>query len=153
MKIIELKLSELLTLESEINGIRNLDTGEILIKGFINHKLPLIDKYKLNPLSEFLQSEKEKLIKVKEDLLNQYGILDDNGQKHIPVYIESINDLGETIKTPNDNFIKINKEFSLLLNETIKIEYNPIRLELLSQVETEENYHYLYKLIDIESND
>ena len=52
MEKISLKLHEILTLEAELNGAKNQQTGEVTIKGLANQKLGIVTKYHINELSK-----------------------------------------------------------------------------------------------------
>ena len=45
MSSIKLKLHEYYSLDSEINGLKNPQTNEVIYKGFINHNLSVVLKY------------------------------------------------------------------------------------------------------------
>jgi hypothetical protein len=52
MKTQSFKLFELLNLEAELAGATNNQTGEKIIEGLLNQKLPVVTKYHLNNLVE-----------------------------------------------------------------------------------------------------
>ena len=66
MEKISLKLHEILTLDAELNGAKNQQTGEVTIKGLANEKLSLVVKYHMNELSKKVASEKQSVETLRE---------------------------------------------------------------------------------------
>jgi len=85
MAQITLKLHEILTLEAELNGFVNPNTGEKVLDGFLKEKLNLGTKYRLTKLSEELKKEKAILDGLREDLIKELGEEKD-GQVSIPTF-------------------------------------------------------------------
>lgn len=147
MKTIEIKLGEIISLLSELEGYRQPETGEILIKGFINHSLPLKEKYWLNKLVSNLTNEKQEIEKLRNGLIEKFGDKDEeSGSISIPTIIKNEN--GETETNPN--FLLFQREYQELLNEVRTIEYKPISMDILESISTEDNYTLLFKLVEEE---
>jgi uncharacterized protein YnzC (UPF0291/DUF896 family) len=145
MKTIELKLNELLTLLTELEGFRMPDSGEVIFKGFINHSLSLKDKFWLTKLINNLTQEKQEIEKLRNQLIEKFGEKDnESGSISIPMTITDKK--GENIQNPK--FLQFQKEYQELLNETKTIEYKPITLETLESISTEDNYLFLFKLVE-----
>ena len=140
MSTIELSLAEILTLEAELNGYVNPQTGEKVLDGFLKEKLNLTTKYWLSKLSNKLQSEKSILDKIREDLIKEYG-----EEKNGNISIEMFEDESRT--KLNTKFIEFQKKYSELLEEKREITYSPLKLSDLEDVKTNENYVVLFKLI------
>lgn len=147
MKKKKFKLFELLLLEVELNGVSDQNSGQQLVKGFLNQKVPLITKYEQSPLSELLKNEKEVINGLRNDLIKEYGV-EENGNTIVKATIEETDKNGETKQIVNPNFELLNKAFEDLINQEKEIEYTPIKLQALSNIETEENYVMLYNLIE-----
>ena len=73
MEKISLKLHEFLTLETELFGVKNQQTGEVTSKGLLNEKLSLVAKFWLNELGKKVAAEKESVEKLREELIKKLG--------------------------------------------------------------------------------
>lgn len=146
MKTIDLRLGESLSLLTELEGFRNPETGDVLIKGFINHNLPLKEKYWLTKLLTSLTNEKTEIEKLRNQLIEKFGEKDDAGSISIPTVI--LSKKGE--QEPNPKFLQFQKEYQELLNETKTIKYKPISMEVLESISTEDTYNFLFKLVEDE---
>ena len=147
MEKISLKLHEILTLEAELNGAKNQQTGEVTLKGLANQKLGIVTKYHINELSKKVQTEKESIDKLREELIKKLGTEED-GQVFIKMYDEEKDEEGNVVsRSLSENFIEFNKEYETLLSEVKELEYRPFELSELASIETEENYEIFFKLI------
>jgi hypothetical protein len=147
MEKISLKLHEILTLEAELNGAKNQQTGEVTLKGLANQKLGIVTKYHINELSKKVQTEKESIDKLREELIKKLGTEED-GQIFIKMYDEVKDEEGNVVsRSLTENFVEFNTEYDKLLNEEKELEYRPFELSELASVETEENYDIFFKLI------
>lgn len=147
MEKISLKLHEILTLEAELNGSKNQQTGEVTLKGLANQKLGIVTKYHINELSKKVQAEKESIDKLREELIKKLGTEED-GQIFIKMYDEVKDEEGNIVsRSLTENFVEFNTEYDKLLNEEKELEYRPFELSELASVETEENYDIFFKLI------
>ena len=86
MNKIKLKLHEYYALESELNGVVNQRTGEVIFKGLLAEKIKLATKYWVNDLAKKVLAEKVEIEKLKEDLIKKHGEQDEAGGVSIPVY-------------------------------------------------------------------
>lgn len=142
MTQITLKLHEILTLEAELNGFVNPQTGEKVLEGFLKEKLNLKTKYYLTKLSEELKKEKATLDGLRDELIKEYGE-EKNGTMSLDAFI------GEGDKKEvNPKFIEFQQKYTELLNEEKDVDYTPIPLSTLETVESNENYAILFKLIE-----
>jgi len=147
MEKISLKLHEFLTLEAELFGVKNQQTGEVTSKGLLNEKLSLVAKFWLNELGKKVASEKESVEKLREELIKKLGT-EEEGQVFIKMYDEVKDEEGNVVsRSLTANFIEFNTEYDKLLNEEKELEYRPFELSELASVETEENYDIFFKLI------
>jgi hypothetical protein len=147
MEKISLKLHEILTLEAELNGAKNQQTGEVTLKGLANQKLGIVTKYHINELSKKVLTEKESIDKLREELIKKLGTEED-GQIFIKMYDEVKDEEGNIVsRSLTENFVEFNTEYDKLLNEEKELEYRPFELSELASVETEENYDIFFKLI------
>ena len=147
MEKISLKLHEFLTLEAELFGVKNQQTGEVTSKGLLNEKLSLVAKFWLNELGKKVASEKESVEKLREELIKKLGT-EEEGQVFIKMYDEVKDEEGNTVsRSLTSNFIEFNQEYEKLLSEEKELEYRAFDLSELANVETEGNLNVFFKLI------
>jgi len=146
-----LKLHEYYTLEAELNGLTNQQSGEVISKGLLNEKLKLTTKYWISDLAKKATAEKTAVEAVKEELIKKHGETDDTGNISIPMYINIVTDEeGETVsREVNPKFIEFQNEFNILLQEEKEIEHNAFKLEEFENVESDGNYQVFFKLIKV----
>jgi hypothetical protein len=147
MKKISFKLFELLNLEAELAGATNNQTGEKIIEGLLNQKLPVVTKYHLNILLSNLSAEKKTIDALRDELIKKYGTEDENGNIGISMVIETgeVNDKGEPVKDINPAYIEFNDEYGGLLNQEKEIQIPQIKLSDLDKIETKDNYILVFK--------
>ena len=152
MSHIKLKLHEYYSLDSEINGVVNNQTGETLVEGLLKEKISFVTKYWLTDLSEKVSKEKQAVEKLKEELIKKYGTEDKEGNISIPMWINEEKDEDGNIVNaePNPTFVKFQEDFNSLLQEEKEIEYHAFKLEDFTNVTTDSNYKTFYKLIQID---
>ena len=148
MKTQSFKLFELLNLEAELAGATNNQTGEKIIEGLLNQKLPVVTKYHLNILLSNLSAEKKTIDALRDELIKKYGVEDkETGKIIISLYLpgtEEFDDDNNIINgTPNPIYIEFQKEYSDLINDDLEIKYKPIPLSVLSRIETESVYPFI----------
>lgn len=141
MAQLTLKLHEILTLEAELNGFVNPQTGEKVLEGFLKEKLNLKTKYYLTKLSEELKKEKTTLDGLRDELIKEYG-----EEKDGQIALETFIGEGDK-KEVNPKFIEFQQKYTELLSEDKEIDYVPIPVSSLDIVESSENYSVLFKLI------
>jgi hypothetical protein len=147
MKTQSFKLFELLNLEAELAGATNNQTGEKIIEGLLNQKLPVVTKYHLNILLSNLSAEKKTIDALRDELIKKYGTEDKDGNIGISMVIETgeVNDKGEPIKDLNPAYIEFNDEYGELLNQEREIQIPQIKLSDLDKIETKDNYVLIFK--------
>jgi hypothetical protein len=147
MKTQSLKLFELLNLEAELAGATNNQTGEKIIEGLLNQKLPVVTKYHLNILLSNLSSEKKTIDSLRDELIKKHGKEDENGNIGISMVIETgeLNDKGEPVKDINPSYIEFNDEYGELLGQEREIQVPQIKLSDLDKIETKDNYILVFK--------
>jgi hypothetical protein len=149
MKKQSFKLFELLNLEAELAGATNNQTGEKIIEGLLNQKLPVVTKYHLNILLSNLAAEKKIIDSLRDELVKKYGKEDENGNIGISMVIETgeLNDKGEPIKDINPAYLEFNDEFGELANQEKEISIPTIKLSDLDKIETKDNYVLIFKYL------
>lgn len=137
MEIIKLTISDSINLLYELEGVKDQNTGDVLFKGFCDQKISLKEKYWISKVVDFLKKEQERVEKMKNELIKKYGVEQD-GTVTIPMFIE---------EKENPNYVKFVEEYQELLKEEIEIKYRPISLSSLENINTEEKYEILFKLV------
>ena len=147
-----LKLHEYYTLEAELNGLTNQQSGEVISKGLLIEKLKLTTKYWISDLAKKATAEKTAVEAVKEELIKKHGETDDTGNISIPMYINIVTDEeGETVsREVNPKFVEFQNEFNTLLQEEKEIEHNIFKLNEFENVESDGNYPIFFRLIKID---
>ena len=151
MEKISLKLFEFYNLESELNGVTNQQTGEKISAGLLAEKLKLTTKYWLTELSKKVIAEKTGVESLKEELIKKHGEADEQGNVGISMYVDVVKDEEGKIVSgnPNPKFIEFQNEFNMLLQEEKELEYKPIDLNELENIESEGNYPTIFKLVKV----
>lgn len=140
MEKIKLSLAELLTLEAELNGYVNPQSGEQVLSGFLKEKLNLATKYWLTKLSDKLVSKKKTIEVLRDELIKKFG-----EEKDGSIGIETF--LDEEKTKVNPKFIEFQDEWAKLLSEEEEIEYNPLTVADLEKIDSEGNYNLVFKLV------
>lgn len=161
METIKLKLHEFYTLDSELNGSVNKQTGEKVTNGLLQEKLSLITKYWLSSLSKTLAAEKVVIDELKNELIKKFGKDDGLGNISLPMIIDDVDAEGNPVKEVNaegtEVFLKrlnpdyqqFEMEFSDFLQTEKELEYKPFQLTDFEKVETTENYSIFFRLITV----
>lgn len=159
MEIIKLKLFEIIKFETEINGLNNTETGEVIIKGLLYEKIKFTTKYWLCLIGESLISEKKIINSLRERAILQYGTSDGNGNVTVQTIIDEIDENGNIVmvtddkgvlvpnKVVNPKFIEFQNELNSLYDQEKEIEYEPFNLGDFSEIESEHDYRIIFKLI------
>lgn len=147
MKKHKLKLIEVLSLEVEIAGVVNQETGERVIEGLLSQKISMVTKYWLNTLLETLDKEKKKLASIREELIKKYGEEDKDGQIGIDPFLKTdqVDDAGNAVSVQNPKYIEFMTEYNNVLNESVEIKLPSIQLDDLKHIETSDNYPLVFK--------
>ena len=149
MEKLTLKLSDLLQLESEINGFRNPQNGQTIFVGFRNHKLSLTTKYWLSQLGESIAHERKAVDELRDELIQKHGETMEDGSTQIGMFIEKKGEDEQVISRElNPTYIEFQREFNELLSQEREIEYNPLTMSDLERAgETSDNYNMLFTLV------
>jgi hypothetical protein len=135
-KKITLKLAQIMSLEAEIGGLQNQQTGESTFKGLLSHKMPMPTKFKLKMLLNALSAIKKANDELREELIKEFGVQAENGSISISMFV----DADAEVKEYNPNYIEFAKKMEELLDKEIEIEFEEITLEDVKSLETEESY-------------
>ena len=153
MEKVSLKLHEYYSLEAELNGLVNNQTGEVIAKALLSEKIKLTTKYWLTDLNKKVSTEKEAIEKLKEELIKKHGEADETGNIGISMYINVVtNEAGEVVSREiNPKYVEFQTDFNALLNEERELEYHAFKLEEFDNVETDGNYPVFFKLIKVDA--
>ncbi len=143
-KDIEIKLADILEIEKQLNGIKD-QSGNKIISGIFEEKLPLIAKYWLDELKSIIVKEKEIIDKNQNELIIKHGKANEQGVITIPV--SEKDDSDKEVYTLA--YVSFFNEMNELLSQTKTISYYPIKLELLKDLVTDKNYTHLYKFFEV----
>jgi hypothetical protein len=154
MEKIKLKLFDILQLESEINGFVNQD-GKTIYQGFIKQNLSILLKYELTELSEVLAKEKKVVESLRDDLIKKYGEEDGKGGILVKMFNEEFDEEGNVVnRIVNENYIKFDEEYGVLLGNEKEIEYPEITKEDLKEAgKSNDDYKVLFRLIKREKKE
>jgi hypothetical protein len=141
MEKITLSLNDALALEAELNGVTNQQTQDVLFKGLLSEKMSLKTKYWLTKLSDKLVSEKKTIDTLREELIKKHGKEGENGTISIAAFED------EDRTKPTKEYISFVSEMNTLLAEEKDFEYNPLSLEELEDISSEERFNLIFKLI------
>ena len=152
MEKISLKLFEFYNLDSELSGVMNQQTGEKISAGLLAEKLKLTTKYWLTELAKKVAAEKTTVETLKEELIKKHGEADETGNISIPMYIDIVKDEDDKIIDGKNNpkFIEFQNEFNALLQEEKELEYKPVNLNELENIESDGNYPTFFKLVVVD---
>ncbi len=152
MEKVTLKLHEFYALDSELNGVVNQQSGEVVSKGLLAEKIKLTTKYWLTDLAKKVAAEKEAVEKLKEELIKKHGEADDNGAISIPMYINIVtNEEGNIVsRDVNPKFVDFQNDFNGLLQEDKELEHKAFKLDEFENVESDGVYTTFFKLIQVE---
>ena len=142
MKKTKLTLGEIITLESEISGLTNQQTGEVVLKGLLGEKINLVIKYHLSKLVDSFAADKKILEGLRDELIKKYGEETDNGGIIVAQHLDE----AKTIINPK--FVQFAQEYETLLSEQKEIEHSVITLEDIKDINSEGCYSVFFKLID-----
>ena len=143
MKKTKLTLAEIVSLESEINGLSNQQTGEVVLKGLLSENINLVIKYRLSKLAESIASDKKVVDGLRDELIKKYG-----EEKDGAIFVVQYLDEAKTIINPK--FVQFAQEYETLLAEEKEIEHPVVTLEDIKDVKSEGRYGVFLKLIESE---
>ena len=148
MKSQKIKLGDFYTLDAELNGRVNHQTGEMIFTGILGEKISIVAKYWLNQLAATVKTEVSQLDEQRNQLIKLYGSIEEDGSYLIPQFITEKDSSGVEINKPNPKFQEFSSEFNKLLSLEKEVSYTPIKLSDLQGVETTANYAVLFKFVE-----
>lgn len=149
MATLNLKLGDILRLESEINGLIDQRSGKEIFHGFRKLKLSLTTKYWLSELGDRLANERKLVDDLRDEIIKKHGEDDGKGGIVIGMFIEKKDESDQIIsREVNPKYIEFQTEYTELLNQEKEITYTPLTMEDLEKAgETTDDYVMLFKLV------
>jgi len=148
MKNLTVKLFEIYSLQSELSGLINQQTGEKIKNGILDEEIGLVAKYWINQLNDIVTAEVKTLDSQREELIKKYGSEDEQGGVSLQMVIKEMDKDGKEISKINPNFAEFNTEFNELLGQEKELSYHPIKLESLKDVKSNNNYPTFFKFVE-----
>ena len=148
MKNLTVKLFEIYSLQSELNGLINQQNGEKVKTGILDEDISLVAKYWINQLNDVITAEVKTLDTQREELIKKYGTADEQGGVSLQMVIKEMDKDGKEVSKMNPNFAEFNKEFNELLSQEKELSYHPIKLETLTSVTSGNNYPTFFKFVE-----
>jgi hypothetical protein len=102
-------------------------------------------------LSKKVAAEKTAVESLKEDLIKKHGETDETRNISIPMYVNIVRDENDKMVSAENNpkFIEFQNEFNALLQEEKELEYKPVQLSELENIESDGNYPTFFKLVEV----
>lgn len=152
--VTSLTIGEIYSLEAEINGAVNQQTGEKISKGILANPLSMIHRYWLTDLAERIAAHKKTVDKLREELIVKLGETDEKGGYNLPMAVDKkdadgnvvLNEQGQAVKELNPAFLEFNDEMNKLFAETKEVEHYPFTIDAFD-FKTDESYPVLFKLL------
>lgn len=142
-KNIELSFKEILLLEAELNGLKD-NTGKKTTHGILEEKISIKAKYWLGRLNDVVLSESKKISEYRNEIIKKYAEKQADGSYGVPRAIQVD---GKAVVNPK--LIEFSNEQNDFLNQKISIEYMPVNLELLENMESNNHYPLVHKFLEI----
>jgi hypothetical protein len=135
-------VSELYSLDVELNGFVNPDTGERVVKGILSEKIKLGLKFHLTSLSKKVTEELKTIQDLRNELIKKHGEEDENGSVKIP---NTITEDGKEILNPKLKLFT--DEFKEFLTEKKEFDIPELFIKDFEDLETENSYEILQSLM------
>ena len=148
MKNLTVKLFEIYSLQSELSGLINQQTGEKIKTGILDEEIGLVAKYWINQLNDIVLAEVKTLDAQREELIKKYGTADDQGGVSLQMVIKEMDKDGKEVSKMNPQFSEFNTEFNGLLSQEKELSYHPIKLETLNDVKSSNNYPTFFRFVE-----
>lgn len=130
---------DLMSLDAELNGIKNEQTGEVQVKGLLQEALSMQTKYHLSKLGKQVATEKAELELLRNEAIKKFGVEGEDGGVSIPYQID-----GE----PNPAAAEFSKEMEELYKEEITVMSKGFSLEEFKTVITDTNFTVFFTFIE-----
>lgn len=145
----KLKVNELYILESELLGVMDEKTKEVLYKGLVSQKLNGTDKYHLLDFVESVVSpNKTNVNKLRDEGIKKFGVDEGNGKITIPFKVDSdeLDTEGNKVEVINPKLIEFNNEQQEILEAVKEFDIHEFKVSILN-FEADEVYPVFSKLL------
>jgi len=149
MATVTLKLLDLYSLQTEINGAFNQQANQLIIRGLINETIKLTTKMKVADLLTKVNVEVEAINSRRSELVDKHGDKQEDGTTLLTPFINvQTNEEGEIVsREDNPKFLEFQQEFQQVLQEEKEFDFEPFTKEDLEGAYSEFNYTQFYKLV------
>ena len=146
-----LTISQILDLESEINGIYSLDKKTRLLEGLLAQNLSFLTKHTLFYFLESLNAHKSVIDKVIDEIVIKYGTQNPDGSVVMNKYIIEDNTLvdPDAPKKINPKFLEFEQDYSEFMKKEKSIKVPQIKISEISNIVTKEVYPVFSKYLVI----
>lgn len=141
MTRIELNMNELFALEAEITGVMIQD--QVVLKGLLQQDISYVHKFRLDDLLAKITPFKERLNKLRTELVQKFGELKEDGQMVIKEFLEGSDGTEPKI---NPDYVTATGEIKDLLDMEVPLDVHPF-MEEDFQFKATEYYPVFNKLI------
>jgi len=152
MAKITLKLYEYYSLEAELNGVIDQQTGRKISNGLLLERLKVTTKYWLQELAKKATAEKEACEIIRQDLIKKHGEADEQGNIRIEQFINVVNDAdGKPVSGDvNPKFLEFQNEWNNFLNEEKELEFRDFKLSEFEETKSDSALTTFFKLVTAE---
>jgi hypothetical protein len=152
MAKITLKLYEFYSLEAELNGVIDQQTGQKVSNGLLLERLKVTTKYWLQELAKKAAAEKEACEAIRQDLIKKYGEEDEQGNIAIQQFINVVKDTdGKPVSGDiNPKFIEFQTEWNNFLNEDKDLDFRDFKLSEFEETKSDSALTTFFKLVTAE---
>jgi hypothetical protein len=149
MAKITLKLYEYYSLEAELNGVIDQQTGQKVSNGLLLERLKVTTKYWLQELAKKAVTEKEACEAIRQDLIKKYGETDEQGNIAIQQFINVVKDAdGKPVTGDiNPKFIEFQTEWNNFLNEDKELDFRDFKLSEFEETKSNSALTTFFKLV------
>lgn len=143
-KSTKLTVAQLRELHFELNGVGDF-------KGLLKEKLPLVTKYHLTDVAKAATEVFNNSEPLRVDLINQYGVEDQQGGKTVPQFKVEKGKKGQPDTVVlNPDWEKFQKEWEAVITVEKDIQHHTFAIEEFAGLETDANYPVLFSLLSEE---
>lgn len=128
-KPLKISIKDLFQLQDEVNAI-------------LRNKLTILVRYNLSELKKTVDDLVLVATNMRDELVTKYGEKDASGTPIIKIYKD------EATKEKNPVFEEFSKEWSKILANEKQLNYTPIDLELIKNLETETHLEVIFRLLE-----
>jgi hypothetical protein len=134
MKTLKLTNNEL------IGGMQELQV-------ILGYTIPFVTKFHLTSLGAKLEDALKPFETLRKELLEKYTKPETEGGT--PRELKTFKDETAEIKEFTDEFKAFQEELKPVLDQEVEFSFTPIKMGLLEKIETDQNFPFLYKVVEL----